>query len=166
MRSLNPKLFLIPSQKKHLESFSVFCDGGARGNPGPAAAGFLVKDPQDKILVKKGKYIGKTTNNVAEYQAVIEALEWLRQNQKKIFNSFLEKTKKPLIINFYLDSLLVVSQLNGKFKIKNLTLKKLAILVKQMERKIKTPIFYFHIFREKNKEADSLVNKALDNILK
>ena len=57
----------------------VFCDGGARGNPGLAAIGFLIKDNKGRVIVKKGKYIGKATNNVAEYKAVIEALEWFCQ---------------------------------------------------------------------------------------
>ena len=68
--------------KNEKTSLKIFTDGGARGNPGPAAVGFLVKNGQGKTLVKAGKYIGKTTNNVAEYRAVIEALKWLKGEVK------------------------------------------------------------------------------------
>jgi len=130
----------------------VFTDGGARGNPGPAAIGFVVKDSHGKVLVKLGKFIGRATNNVAEYQAVIEALKWIKANiQYSIFN-----------IQFFLDSKLVVNQLNGRYKIKNIKLKGLIIKIKELEKKIKTQIFYYFIPRSKNHHADFLVNQVLD----
>ena len=69
------------------DTLTVFCDGGARGNPGPAAAAFVIKDPQGKILGQAGCFLGKATNNVAEYQGVIEALKWIKDNlQLRIFS--------------------------------------------------------------------------------
>jgi ribonuclease HI len=130
----------------------IFTDGGARGNPGPAAIGFMVKDNRGQVLVKLGKYIGRATNNVAEYQAVIEALKWIKSSiQYSIFS-----------IQFFLDSKLVVNQLNGRFKIKDVKLKNLIIKVRCLEKEIKGKIFYHFIPRQKNHHADFLVNQALD----
>jgi len=130
----------------------VFTDGGARGNPGPAAIGFMVKDNRGQVLVKLGKYIGRATNNVAEYQAVIEALKWIKFSiQYSIFS-----------IQFFLDSKLVVNQLNGRFKIKDVKLKNLIIKVRCLEKEINGKIFYHFIPRQKNHHADFLVNQALD----
>lgn len=132
----------------------VFTDGGARGNPGPAAVGFIVKDSRGKILTKVGKYIGRATNNVAEYTAVIEALKWLKNPPQLLFTDY--------SITFFLDSKLVVNQLNGLYKIKNPGLRNLIIKVRQLEREIGVKIIYRHISREKNKEADALVNQSLN----
>lgn len=131
----------------------VFADGGARGNPGPAAIGFIVKDSLGEILVKKGKFIGKATNNVAEYTAVIEALGWIKNN--------ITINNQQLTISFFLDSKLIVNQLNGLFKIKNSGLRNLIIKVRQLEREAGGNVSYHFIPREKNKEADTLVNQSL-----
>ncbi len=130
----------------------VYSDGGARGNPGPAACGIVfVKD--GKKIYKDSKFLGETTNNVAEYKGVIFALETLLKN------SLLLKANK---INFFLDSELIVNQLVGKYKIKNPTLATLSFLVKELERKIGTTILYQHVLRSKNSAADLLVNEELD----
>lgn len=131
-------------------SLKVFCDGGARGNPGPAAAAFVV-EKEDKIIFKSAKYLGTATNNVAEYEAVVLAVRWLSQNN--ISND-------P--IYFFLDSELVAKQLGGLFKIKNEKLRSLYYSVKEEEKKISKKIFYSAVPRSKNKLADLLVNKALD----
>lgn len=128
----------------------VFCDGGARGNPGPAASAFVVFSPDGKILAKEGKSIGQATNNVAEYKAVLFALEWLSKRNKE------EK------ILFFLDSQLVVSQLNGRFKIKDKKLLDLVFKIKELEKNFTGKIIYKNIPREKNKMTDSLVNQTLD----
>lgn len=128
----------------------VYCDGGARGNPGPAASAFIVKDESDCVVYQEAKKLGHATNNVAEYTAVKMALDWLSQ-------------ESPTMASFYLDSLLVVNQLNGIFKIKNETLGRIALKIKQLENKL-GKVTYQHIPREKNKLADSLVNRALDNL--
>lgn len=133
---------------------SVFTDGGARGNPGPSSIGFVVKKGTQTIH-KEGKCIGVGTNNQAEYQAVIEALNWLIQNTKLV------TTKKAPIL-FYLDSMLVVNQINGKFKIKNDILHKLILKIRFLEHSLGSSTSYYHVPREKNTEADALVNEALD----
>jgi len=135
-----------------MKNLFVFTDGGARGNPGPAAIGFIVKNNQGNILFKKGKCIGRATNNVAEYTAVIEALKWIKKNfQFSIFN-----------FQFFLDSKLVVNQLNGFYKIKDAKLKLLIIKVRGLEKEIGKRINYQFIPRQKNYEADLLVNQSLD----
>lgn len=127
----------------------INCDGGSRGNPGPAAYGFVVKEGTS--LVKEGSgYIGNTTNNIAEYTAVVMALSWLKT----------EKPKNDL--NFFLDSLLVVSQLNGIYKVKDARIRDLVVKVRELESAF-NKVMYYHIPREQNSHADSLVNFALDN---
>lgn len=129
----------------------IFTDGGARGNPGPAGIGFVVFDEVSGRLVNKfGKKVGIATNNVAEYLAVIEALSYL----KKII---VERA------DFFLDSQLVVNQLNGVFRVKNLNLKKLILKTKELEREIGVTVTYQLIPREKNQQADKMVNQAIDS---
>lgn len=128
----------------------VYCDGGARGNPGPAASAFVVFDTDGKVLAKEGRFIGQTTNNVAEYKAVLFALEWLVQN-----------TKNQNAV-FFLDSQLVVNQLTGKFKVKNKKLMELVKAIKNRERIFSGKIFYKNVSRKQNKLTDSLVNKTLN----
>lgn len=135
----------------------VFTDGGARGNPGPAAIGVYIEDSRGKQLEGIGKIIGIATNNTAEYKAVIEALSWIVKNIK-----ILSKDTKIL---FFLDSLLVCSQVKGVFKVKDANLKSLLEIVREKEAIIPFPISYSHIPREKNQNADSFVNAALDNLL-
>lgn len=134
---------------------NVYTDGGSRGNPGLSAIGFFVKDENGKPITGFGEPIGFATNNVAEYKAVIKALEWI-STQKEL----LEKHKQ---INFYLDSQLICYQINGLYKIKNSVLRELLFQIREKEAQIPFGIKYFNIPREKNKEADKLVNKALDN---
>jgi len=130
----------------------VFTDGGARGNPGPAAFGFVIK--RDSKVIKEGYgYIGIATNNVAEYTAVIEALSWLE-------NRF---PKADLVL--YLDSKLVVSQLVGVYKVKNSKIRDLIFNIRTLEVNF-GQISFRHIPREQNKEADRLVNQALDAQIK
>lgn len=124
----------------------IYTDGGARGNPGPSGIGVVIKY-DDKIL-KFSKFIEHSTNNQAEYKAVILALE----EAKKL------KAKE---IDFYLDSELVVNQLNRKYKIKNKDLSFLFIQIWNLSSNF-NKITYNHIPREQNKEADKLVNQAID----
>jgi len=131
---------------------TVYTDGGARGNPGPSAAGFVVIS-EGKIIYTGSQYLGIGTNNQAEYKAVLLALEWLLKNQDIISDKTVE---------FFLDSELVTNQLTGKYKIKDRTLKSMAIKAKEMERSMVTLMSFTAIRREKNKLADRLVNEALD----
>lgn len=138
-------------------SLSMFCDGGSRGNPGPAAIGFVVfKD--DKEMKRFSQRIGETTNNVAEYKAVIAALRWLSKNRAILDFSSGQKPR----VNFYLDSQLVVSQLQGLYKVKSLKLQGLVIAAKNLEKQMDLPVFYHLVTRTRNKIADSLVNQALN----
>ncbi|OGH21398.1 MAG: hypothetical protein A2958_01220 [Candidatus Levybacteria bacterium RIFCSPLOWO2_01_FULL_38_13] len=132
---------------------SIYTDGGARGNPGPSAIGVVIIDKDNRVVEKFGTRIEITTNNRAEYRAVIEALRWIRKN--------LDTLDSYSKINFFLDSNLVCSQLNGLFKIKDSNLRDHLFSVRQLEGEIDIPIAYTYIPREKNKEADKLVNKAL-----
>lgn len=134
---------------------NIFTDGGARGNPGPAAIGFVVMTGNGKAIFKTGKPLGHATNNVAEYSAVVAALEWLTGNGKAIGSQY-------STINFYSDSQLMVNQLKGLYKIKNLGLQKLIIQVRTLENQLNKKYFYHLIPREKNSLADSLVNQTLD----
>lgn len=128
---------------------TVFADGGARGNPGPAAVGVVVYE-DGKQIAAFGKRIGKATNNVAEYTAVAEALRYLR-------------LKKPKRVSFFLDSNLVVEQLNGRFKVKDPTLRELFVRIRILEGEVGGEIVYARVPREDNGRADSLVNQALDS---
>lgn len=134
----------------------IFTDGAARGNPGPGAIAFLIKDKDKNKIFSHGEKIGIATNNIAEYKAVIAALEWLCQNKEKI---------KDSTISFFLDSKLVCSQINGIFKIKDSNLRMLLFKVREKEAELKCNIFYSYIPREQNKEADKIANLALDNQL-
>lgn len=127
----------------------VHTDGGARGNPGPAAIGILFSDEQGEKIAEYSEAIGVTTNNVAEYTAVLRALEKAKQ-------------MKVEELEFYLDSELVTKQLNQEFKVKNEDLGKLFITIWNLRQGFKN-VTFTHVPREENRYADMLVNKALDN---
>ena len=129
---------------------SIYTDGGARGNPGPSAIGVVIKDHKGKVLEKIGKFIGSTTNNDAEYKALLEGLQTAGHMGAKI-------------INCHLDSELVVKQMNGNYKVKNSNLKTLWKEIKILENTF-SKVTYRHIPREKNYEADALVNQVLDSL--
>ncbi len=128
----------------------VYCDGGARGNPGPAAAAIVV-EKDGKVIHKESKYLGRGTNNEAEYSGAILGLEWVSKN--------ITGAEK---ITFILDSQLVANQLSGKFKVKNENLRNRYFTAKTLEKKISVGIIYESVSRERNKIADFLVNKELD----
>lgn len=129
----------------------IHTDGGARGNPGPAAIGVVIADEQGKKIYEFGKTIGETTNNVAEYTAVVEALRAMK-----------EKIQAFTVADFFLDSTLVVNQVNGLFKVKDARLRSLLSQVRILEQEIGGEIRYRAIPREQNRRADFLVNRALD----
>lgn len=132
----------------------IYTDGASRGNPGLASYGFTIQDKKDKFLYKEGKFIGETTNNVAEYTAVLEALKRVERELS---------SKAPLFIDLFADSMLVVKQLSGQFKLKSAKLKPFFDQIKILELSLGR-VFYSYIPREKNKIADSLANKALDSL--
>ncbi len=127
---------------------TIYTDGGARGNPGPAAIGVVIKDASGKTITKYGEYLGKQTNNYAEYSALISGLK---------------KTKElgATEVECILDSELVTKQMKREYKVKEPTLQKLFIQAFNLASAFKK-VSYTHILREKNKEADKMVNEALD----
>lgn len=135
----------------------IFTDGGSRGNPGQAAIGVYIEDEEHKKIFSLGEKIGIATNNVAEYTAVIEAFRWLISQK--------EEVGPDAHITFFMDSLLICSQIKGLFRVKDYKLQELLYAVRECARKLSNKITYAHIPREKNKQADLLVNLALDNKL-
>lgn len=138
------------------EKLTINTDGGSRGNPGPSAVGISMSVNQEKIA-ELSEYIGVTTNNVAEYTAVIKALEYL-------INQNIQSAQ----IDFVLDSELVVKQIKGLYKIKQPHLQDLNFKIKNLIKQLYTnsqteEIKFNHVLREKNKAADLLVNSCLDS---
>ena len=141
--------------------YMIYCDGGARGNPGPAAYGFVIYDEQGSKIYEEGRVIGSTTNNVAEYSAVIAALKYI--SDQSVFRHPKSVLRSPSsVIRVFLDSQLAAMQLSGKWKIKNEKLRDLYFIIRELEEKIGGKFNYSNIPREQNREADRLVNLALD----
>jgi len=132
-----------------MEDTSLYCDGASRGNPGPAAYGVAIFR-NGESLHQLSQAIGRATNNEAEYQALLAAAKWARDNQ--IQRAF-----------FYMDSELVVKQISGIYKVKNERLKSYHLSCKTILNSL--PFWKItHVPREKNKEADKLANEALDSL--
>ncbi len=129
---------------------TIFTDGASRGNPGPASCGFVVYE-NDHLLVERGIHLGIQTNNYAEYQGVIKALQWVLENYGN---------DSP--IQFKMDSMLVASQMSGKWKIKHEIIRSLYFTAKNLEKEFPS-VTYQHVAREENTEADRMANFALDN---
>lgn len=128
--------------------YKLFTDGGARGNPGPAGAGAVIFDSENNVVKDICRYLGEKTNNEAEYTGLLMGLK-------------LAQTLKIDEIACFLDSELVVKQLNGEYKVKNARLKEFFDRVKAEEKSFKK-ITYAHVPRKENAHADALVNKAVD----
>lgn len=134
-------------------NLTINTDGGSRGNPGPAACAFVVT--KDNEIIERGSlYLGKKTNNEAEYYGVILALKWL---EKQDFD-------KETTVNFILDSELVVKQLNGVYKTKDNRMATFVTYIYQHLKKLSIVFRFSSVKREKNKEADRLVNDCLDKL--
>lgn len=132
----------------------IYTDGASRGNPGPASYGFTISDENGKLLHEEGRYIGKTTNNVAEYTAVLEALRHANEEFRD---------KKILSIELFADSKLVAEQLSGRYKIKAKHLKPIIEEIRVLSIELGGVIFG-HVPRTKNTLADKLANEALDSL--
>lgn len=132
---------------------TIHTDGGARGNPGPAASGVMIEGLAGNQRLICGKYLGVATNNVAEYTAVVVAFETLL-SQKQIDPNQTE-------LKFFTDSLLVAKQLAGEYRIKNPRLAEIAKAIKVFELRF-AEVSYQHIPREQNTAADAEVNRILD----
>lgn len=126
----------------------IYTDGGARGNPGPAAIGAVIGGK------KYGEYIGETTNNVAEYQAVIFAFK-----KAKALLGSKKAGETEVLLN--MDSELLTKQFNAEYKVKDPDLQSLFVEVWNLKQDFKS-VEFRHVPREQNKEADRLVNEALD----
>jgi ribonuclease HI len=134
---------------------NIYSDGGARGNPGPAAAAFVATNEKGEKIFDYGHYLGESTNNIAEYSALYMAMKWLRKYASK---------EKVTSVVFHLDSELVVKQLNGIYKIKNANLKNLYDRIQTVKEGYDFAVKFVHVPRAQNKHADKLVNETLDNV--
>lgn len=139
------------------KKFIIHTDGGSRGNPGPAAIGVVIEEEGTAFKKEYGEFIGEKTNNEAEYTAVIFALKKLKQVAGK-------ETAGTASVQFLLDSELVERQLNGKYKITDERIQKFFMEIWNL-RLDYGKVSFRHVPREKNKEADRMVNYALDKEL-
>lgn len=132
----------------NVKEVKLYTDGGSRGNPGPSAIGYAILDMQDNVVKTESKYLGLTTNNQAEYQGLKEGLELcLSMNIREV--------------HVHMDSLLVVNQMKGVFKVKNRDLWPVYESVKELVTKF-AKVTFTHVPRELNKLADGMVNECLD----
>ena len=137
-----------------MDKLIVYTDGGARGNPGPSAIGVVIKNAKGDTLKEYGEYLGETTNNEAEYRAPIFAL-------KKIKSLWGKEKAKKTEVQIFADSELLVKQLNGQYKIENSNIQRFFLELWNQKVDFKK-VSFTALRREKNKEADRLVNEALD----
>jgi ribonuclease HI len=135
-------------EPKPVAAYQANIDGGSRGNPGPAAYGVVIRDGSGQVVGRLKKYIGQNTNNVAEYFGLIAALDYAQ-------------THGIRALRVECDSELVVKQMRGQYKVKNEDLKPLFERAKKMSQTLET-FRIDHVYREQNREADALVNQALD----
>lgn len=123
-------------------------DGGARGNPGPAAYGVVIHNAKGDVLAKLGEFLGNQTNNVAEYSGLVAALDWAVR-------------EKHTSLKVFSDSELLVRQMRGQYKVRNPDLKQLFERAQSLVRKLQQ-FSIEHVRREANRDADRLVNEVLD----
>lgn len=135
-------------ERKPLAAYQANVDGGSRGNPGPAAYGVVIRDPRGEIVARLKKYIGHGTNNVAEYFGLIAALDYAQTHDVRA-------------LRIESDSELLVKQMRGLYKVKSADLRPLHERARKMAGSLE--LFRIdHVYREQNREADALVNQALD----
>ena len=143
-------LFGEPAPEAKPAAYRANIDGGSRGNPGPASYGVVIRDPKGEIVARLKKYIGRMTNNVAEYYGLIAALDWAQSNQVRA-------------LRIESDSELLVKQMRGQYKVKSEDLKPLFERAKKMSQTFAS-FRIDHVYREQNAEADALANEALDEV--
>ncbi len=144
---------IVDKETTIITEVQLYADGGSRGNPGPSASGYVLMDMSGKIVLKAGEYLGVTTNNQAEYQALKLGLE-------HALHDFRARE-----IHVYMDSMLVVNQMKNIFKIKNRDLWPIHNACVELAGKFEK-VSFDHVPRELNKLADEEVNKAMDEALK
>lgn len=132
----------------NISEIKLYGDGGSRGNPGPSASGYVILDMQNNVLETNGEYLNITTNNQAEYHSLRLGLERARQLGVST-------------VHVYMDSLLVINQMKGAFKVKNKELLSVHLIVRDMLNDFKH-VDFTHVPRELNKLADNEVNRILD----
>ena len=148
--STRPLQHSLPASNGWLIHF----DGGSRGNPGPAACGAVIQPPGGEAPIERARYLGDATNNVAEYNGVILALETLIQLSAR-------RPIGPVMIRG--DSQLAVRQLSGVWKIKDANLASLAREIRGLMAQLDSVVEFEHVYRERNSAADAVVNRCLDD---
>ena len=134
--------------------FTIHADGGARGNPGPAGAGAMIRDELGNAVASVSQFLGKRTNNFAEYEAVILAFQTLAK--------LVPQAKRAgTNVEVKMDSELIVKQMRGEYKVKNATLKEQQARLAHVAAAFGT-ITFTHVPREQNSDADALANAAMD----
>ena len=136
-----------PGQKSS-DWFTAHCDGGSRGNPGPAGYGVVIEDPQGRIVARLSEFLGNQTNNYAEYAGLLGALKWAVEHGARR-------------LRLVSDSLLMVRQMNGQYRMKNPGLQPLWMEARQLARSL-DGFEIAHTLRAGNTEADRLANDAMD----
>lgn len=137
-------------------TFTLYADGGARGNPGPAGAGAVVFDAAGKRVIEVADFLGTATNNVAEYEAVIRGL-------KALAAAYPPDYFKTAALTIRMDSKLVIEQLKGAYKVKHPNLIPRYLELKNILARSFGDVAYEHVRRELNKDADALANRAMDD---
>jgi len=143
-------LFGDPAPDAKPAAWRANIDGGSRGNPGPAAYGVVIRDPRGEIVARLKKYIGRTTNNVAEYYGLIAALDYAQSNNIRA-------------LHVESDSELLVKQMRGQYKVKSADLQPLFERAQKMLQSFAS-FQIRHVYREQNREADALANQAMDEV--
>jgi len=139
-----------PAPREKIAAYTANIDGGSRGNPGPAAYGVVIRNPRGETIARLKKYIGRMTNNVAEYYGLIAALDYAQAHGIRA-------------LRVESDSELLVNQMRGRYKVKSADLQPLFERAKKMSQALE----FFrieHVYREQNAEADKLANEALDEV--
>jgi ribonuclease HI len=139
-----------PETKSATAAYRANIDGGSRGNPGPAAYGVVIRDPKGEVVAKLKKYIGRMTNNVAEYYGLIAALDYMQSQGIKA-------------LRIESDSELLVKQMRGQYKVRSPELQPLFERARKMSAALES-FRIDHVYREQNREADALANEAMDEV--
>jgi ribonuclease HI len=139
---------MFPQAGKPQSYLVAYIDGGARGNPGPAGYGVVIEDEAGKKVAALSEYLGHQTNNYAEYSGLLSALRYVVGHGHKA-------------LRVVSDSELMVKQIRGEYKVKNLALQGLHRAAKELIGKLEWFVIG-HVLREKNREADKLANEAMD----
>jgi ribonuclease HI len=143
-------LFGEPPPETKPVAWRANIDGGSRGNPGPASYGVVIRDPRGEVVARLKKYIGRTTNNVAEYYGLLAALDYAQSHSIGA-------------LRIESDSELLVKQMRGQYKVKSADLKPLYERAKKMSQAF-AAFRIDHVYREQNREADLLANEAMDEV--